>query len=146
MAQRLSSGIVLIRYISPQEPRVLLLQAFNHWDFPKGMLEKDEDHLTAAKREVEEETTLSEFDFRWGYAYCETGPYAKGKIARYHIAECSTGEVSLPINPDLGRPEHHAHRWMDFTKARVAVRPRLYPVLDWAAGLLQIKLPSDIQD
>ena len=38
--------------------RFLMLRAFSHWDFPKGLLENGEDPKQAALREVREETTL----------------------------------------------------------------------------------------
>jgi hypothetical protein len=38
----------------------------------------------------------------------------------------------LPINPDLGVPEHHEARWVDYQKAISMVTPRLTPVVRWA--------------
>jgi len=35
---------------TPQGWRFLLLRAFNHWDFPKGMVETGEEPLAAAIR------------------------------------------------------------------------------------------------
>lgn len=125
-----------LRYAGVNRPQLLLLRVYNLWDFPKGMLEGNEDHITAAKREMEEETTLSDYVFHWGFDYIDTGPYSQGKISRYFIAECATGEVSLPVNPELGRPEHHEFRWMDIYEARKNVRPRLGPVIDWIEAIL----------
>jgi len=113
-----------------------MLRVYKLWDFPKGMLEAGEDHITAARREVEEETTLTEFKFRWDYEFIDTGPYSQGKFSRYYIAECLGGKVTLPINPELGRPEHHDFRWMGVMEARSLVRPRLVPVFDWLEKLI----------
>ncbi len=37
-----------------------MLDYGKHWDFPKGHVEKGEDDITAARREVQEETGISE--------------------------------------------------------------------------------------
>ncbi len=62
----------------------------------------------------------------------ETEPYSRGKIARYYLAEVSSQEVSLPVVPSLGVPEHHEFRWVDYRQARALVSPRVRPILDWA--------------
>lgn len=142
MIERYSAGIVPVRYTRAQQPQLLMLRVYNLWDFPKGMLEEGEDYITAAKREVEEETTLVEYHFHWGMDYIDTGPYSQGKISRYYIAECPSGEVSLPINPELGRPEHHDFRWMSTFEARSLVRPRLIPVMDWLEDILERGKPQ----
>lgn len=118
--------------------RYLLLRVFRNWDFPKGGLEAGESALQAAKREVEEETGLSVLDFRWGERYFETQPYSAGKVARYYLAVSPSGTVRLPINPDLGRPEHHEFRWCGAGTARKLLPERLRPVLAWADGALSL--------
>ena len=93
MIERYSAGIVPVRFNREQLPQLLLLRVYNLWDFPKGMLEAGEDHITAAKREVEEETTLVDYRFHWGFDFIDTGPYSQGKISRYYIAECPVGKA-----------------------------------------------------
>jgi hypothetical protein len=44
--------------------------------------------------------------------------------------------VLLPVNPELGRPEHHEARWVDFAKALTMVSPRLQPVVRWAHSII----------
>ena len=70
---RLSAGVVVVRS-TPPGWRFLLLRAFNHWDFPKGMVETGEEPLAAAIREVREETLIADLQFAWGEVYTETGP------------------------------------------------------------------------
>jgi 8-oxo-dGTP pyrophosphatase MutT (NUDIX family) len=111
----------------------LLLRAFNHWDFPKGMVEEGEEPLAAAIREVREESTIDDLDFAWGSNSTQTGPYSGGKVARYYLAATSTSGVSLPINPMIGRAEHSEYRWVDFDAALELVSPRVKPVVRWAA-------------
>lgn len=54
---------------APNEPRrFLLLDYGHHWDYPKGHVEPGEDDLTAAKREVAEETGITEVELLSGFA------------------------------------------------------------------------------
>lgn len=117
--------------------RFLLLRAFSNWDFPKGMLERDETPLAAAVREVKEETTLENLDFNWGEVYIETGPYSRGKVARYYVAMTHREEISLPVNPEIGRPEHVEYRWVDVNEAKAMTTARLSPVIEWALDYLK---------
>ncbi len=138
MQQRLSAGVVVLRFAAGH-PRFLLLRAFRHWDFPKGLVEQDEDPRAAAIREVAEETTITDLQFRWGELFYETGPYNRGKVARYYLAATAQCEVVLPVNPELGRPEHHEYRWVNFSAALELASPRLRPVILWGADVLNLR-------
>jgi len=128
---RLSAGVVVV-HAEGQRLQFLLLRAYKNWDFPKGLVEPGEESMSAALREVREETTLENLSFDWGTAFIETGPYNKGKISRYYVARSHDTRVRLPINPELGVPEHHEARWVEFDQALSMVSPRLTPVLQWA--------------
>lgn len=142
--RRLSAGVVVVR---PGQDgwRYLLLRAFRNWDFPKGRVEAGEDPREAAVREVREESALTDLEFRWGEACRDTEPYAGGKVARYYVACSPAGKVFLPVNPELGRPEHHEFRWVDGSQAKAMLPPRLHPVLFWARSVVEIgAAPSDL--
>ena len=148
----LSAGVVVVRFLNDvqgrtsaarggmpgasSEPKYLLLRAFNYWDFPKGQLDPGEEPLAAAIREVEEETTLTNLDFRWSHTFTETEPYGKNKIARYYLAESSEGDVRLPVSAELGRPEHDEFCWMSYDEAKELLVPRVRAILDWAQTIL----------
>ena len=132
---RLSAGVVIVSVVN-RKLRFLLLRAYRNWDFPKGLVEPGEEPIDAALREVREETALDDISFDWGSDFMDTGPYNKGKISRYYIARSKETQVLLPINPDLGTPEHHEARWVDFTKALSMVSPRLQPVVHWAHAII----------
>ena len=134
---RLSAGVVVVRQTA-EGWRFLLLRAFNHWDFPKGMVEPGEEPLDAARREVREESLIDDLEFRWGEPSTRTGPYSRGKVACYFIATTRTEEITLPVNPELGRPEHSEFRWVDFDEAMALVSPRVKPVLRWAARAMNL--------
>ena len=134
----LSAGVVVVR----REGDVwhfLLLRAFSYWDFPKGIVDPGEDPLEAACREVEEETNLKDLVFSWGHDYQETPPYGQGKIARYYVAETRQDTIILPVSPELGRPEHHEYRWVNYQKARGLLVPRVTRILDWAYAVIKGK-------
>jgi bis(5'-nucleosidyl)-tetraphosphatase len=134
MADRiLSAGVVVVRR-ADDGWRVLLLRAYNYWDFPKGMVEPGEDPLSTARREVREETGIEDLEFRWGEEFIETEPYSRNKVARYYLATSPVATVRLPVSAELGRPEHHEFRWLDLVVARKLVVPRIAAVLDWVGG------------
>ena len=132
----LSAGVVIVR-IKGSAPLFLLLRSFRYWDFPKGEVLPGEDPLAAAVREVREETTLTDLEFRWGLEYHETPPYGGGKVARYYLAASASGDVALPVNPALGRPEHHEYRWLGQDLARPLLVARIAAVLEWAAERIE---------
>jgi 8-oxo-dGTP pyrophosphatase MutT (NUDIX family) len=134
---RLSAGVVVVRQ-SAEGWRFLLLRAFNHWDFPKGMVEPGEEPLAAAIREVREESTIDDLEFAWGELSTQTGPYSRGKVARYYVASTQTVAVVLPVNPELGHAEHSEFRWADFDEAMDLVSPRVRPVVQWAAQVINL--------
>jgi len=132
---RMSSGVVVVN-VADRKPEFLLLRAYRNWDFPKGLVEAGEEPIQAAIREVREETTLEDLSFEWGMVFMDTGPYNRGKIARYYIARSKETQVRLPVNPDLGVPEHHEARWVEYHEALPMLSPRLLPVLRWALGII----------
>ncbi len=129
----LSAGVVVVRETADGW-RVLLLRVYNYWDCPKGEVHPGEDPLATARREVAEETGITQLDFRWGEDFIETEPYSKGKVARYYLASTQIESVKLGINPELGRAEHHEARWLSFDQAPSLLVPRLQRVLEWARG------------
>jgi len=128
---KLSCGIVIARQHG-DEWLTLLLRAYHNWDFPKGICEDGEQPLDAARREVEEESGIVELLFDWGDRCIETGPYNKGKVARYYLARTSQQEVAMGISPELGRPEHSEYRWVNFDEAYDLTAPRVREVVVWA--------------
>lgn len=132
---RLSSGVIVVRRGSTGW-LFLMLRAYRNWDFPKGLVEPGEDPLAAARREVQEETLIEDLHFEWGDRFTETAPYNRNKVARYYLARTPVEAVTLPVRPELGRPEHHESRWLSYEDALELASPRLVPVLKWAAEAL----------
>ena len=107
-----SCGIVLVNFGT-----VLLLQyPQGHWDFPKGHVEDtDDDHHATARRELNEETGISEIDFiadfveRSEYSYRHKGK-KRTKQVYWYLAETERITVSLSH-------EHRGHMWLDWEQA-----------------------------
>jgi bis(5'-nucleosidyl)-tetraphosphatase len=133
----LSAGAIVLRNTSDGW-RVLLLRVYNYWDCPKGLVEPGEEPLATARREVREETTIDDLEFAWGEAFRETPPYGRDrKVARYYVARTAREAISLPVNPVLGRPEHHEWQWFGWDDAEQRVGERLWPILRWARELVE---------
>jgi 8-oxo-dGTP pyrophosphatase MutT (NUDIX family) len=133
--QKLSCGIVVARRAETGW-KTLMLRAFHHWDFPKGIRELGEEPMQTAIREVGEETGVTELSFDWGDRYFETGPYSRGKIARYFIATTNQEEVEMGISPETGEPEHHEWRWVSFDEAYDLGSPRVRQIVQWARQII----------
>ena len=130
-----SAGIIIIDESGP-EKMVLCLRAYANWDFPKGQLEENESYIEAAIRETREETGL-----QLGTDYKLTGKvvpsitYGSGKnkkTAVYYIANrLSKKQPVLPINPELGKPEHDEWKWVPLTEIGFLYASRFGPVIDF---------------
>jgi len=96
-----SAGFVLFRE-EGENRRYLLLRHRNggHWGFPKGGIEPGEDELTAAEREVREETGISDFRAIPGfraisrYRYLRDGRPIDKEVV-YFLARAGSGEVEI---------------------------------------------------
>ncbi len=85
----------------------LAQQGNNSWSFPKGHVNPGEDFLTAAKREIYEETGLQKISLikpfssydRSGMTYSEDGERVAGKKT-IHLFLFTTQEITLkPLDP-----------------------------------------------
>jgi len=134
-AEKLSCGAVLVRQVD-EGWLTLMLRAYQNWDFPKGLREPGETPLQAALREVGEETGIRDLRFDWGERFQETGPYSRGKVARYYLAKTERATVTMGISPELGKPEHQEYRWVNFDDAYDLTAPRVKEVVRWARQIV----------
>lgn len=133
--QRLSCGFVLVR-TTDSGPKTLMLRAWHHWDFPKGLREQGEKAIETALREVGEETGIYDLSMDWGERCLDSGPYSRGKTARYFLASTQSDKVVMGLSPETGRPEHHEWRWVSFDEAYDLSSPRVKNVVKWARQII----------
>ena len=86
-----------------------------HWDFPKGHIEGSETEMETARRELEEETGISNFHFIKNFKekinYNITiGSKIIPKEVIFFLAESSTKKVKLSS-------EHQNYAWLNFSLA-----------------------------
>jgi 8-oxo-dGTP pyrophosphatase MutT (NUDIX family) len=128
----LSTGIIPVR-AKTEDFEFLLLRSFKYWDFPKGEIEHGEEPLHSALRELQEETSIKDVNFKWGKSFYETEAYSKRKTARYYLAEVvGIPTVTLLPNPENEIVEHHEYRWVNYEQGMKLANPRIQKVFEWA--------------
>ncbi|MDW8261535.1 MAG: bis(5'-nucleosyl)-tetraphosphatase [Phycisphaerales bacterium] len=110
-----SAGVVLFRRSPRGRREYLLLDYGRHWDFPKGHLEPGEDDLSAALRELREETGIEQVRIVPGFRRAITYFFRSGKqLVRktvvFFLAQAETSEVRLSR-------EHAAAAWLEYPEA-----------------------------
>lgn len=109
-----SSGAVVFQ--EAQERKYLLLNyGKGYWGFAKGIIEEGESEENAAKRELEEETSISDASFINGFREeIKYSFYRKGelihKIVVYFLTQVYNSRVILSN-------EHIGYIWLPYDKA-----------------------------
>jgi bis(5'-nucleosidyl)-tetraphosphatase len=109
-----SAGAVVFRETN-QGRRYLLLENTRRWDFPKGGIEKGESELQTVKREVAEETGITEFEIVPGfrrmieYFYRRDGKTVHKQVV-YLLAATKEGKVKISF-------EHQGFGWFTYHDA-----------------------------
>ena len=105
------------------------------WDFPKGNVEKGEDMIKTAQREIKEETNLVNLQFfpqfkeKVGYFY-RKGKDLVSKEVVFFLAEIVSGEVRLSM-------EHVDYGWFNFGEAAKKLRENSIEILKKAETFLK---------
>ena len=107
-----SCGVVLVNLGT-----VLLLQyPQGHWDLPKGHIEDtDLDNFETAKRELSEETGITDFEFVEGFEFRTQYEFKhKGKLRSKQVFWylATTEKISISLSK-----EHRDYMWLDWPQA-----------------------------
>ena len=110
-----SAGAVVYRNAGSGRVYLLLKYPAGHWDFPKGNIEKGEQPLDTMRREVREETGLTEITPVEGYKQVIEYYYMRdgGRIHKqviFFLAESMQDSVTLSF-------EHQDYAWLPFGDA-----------------------------
>ena len=114
------------------------MRAYNNWDFPKGIVEPQEILPLAALRELEEETgyTLKDISINKLMPFSQAPvsvSYGSGKNKKrvtLYLGALSNHdkEPYLPVNPELGKPEHDEWRWVKLSELEALLPKHFKPV------------------
>lgn len=110
-----SAGAVIFRRENKKIYYLLLHYQAGHWDFPKGNIEKGEKLEETVKREVTEETGITEIEFlpdfkRWIKYFYKIEGKNIFKIVTYLLTETKTKEVKISW-------DHIGYKWLPFKEA-----------------------------
>ena len=116
MIKEHSAGAVLYGHFVNDETKFLLLHyASGHWDFPKGNVEAGETEVETVKREIFEETGITDIRFAKGFvqpifcSYKRDGGLVRKNVT-FYLAQTPTRSVILSN-------EHQDFLWADYLSA-----------------------------
>jgi bis(5'-nucleosidyl)-tetraphosphatase len=115
--QEFSAGIIPLFKNSADEYECLIIQhsAGAHWDFPKGHIEKGEEALQAAQRELVEETGLQCASLI--PAFSSFIYYSVKRDGVPHIKEVQFFAGFVPTQDVTLSVEHTAYKWVPLADA-----------------------------
>ncbi len=112
-----SCGIIVYRKTIEGLQFLLLHYPGGHWDFPKGHVERgDPSEQATARRELQEETGITQVDINAGYKESMVYEFNRGpfervkKIVVYFLGETRENNVELSF-------EHQGCIWMPYDEA-----------------------------
>ncbi len=115
MREERSAGAIVIHATGDHIEYLILHYPAGHWDFPKGNVEPGESEIDTAKREIREETGLTELRFIEGFMktiqyYYKKNGYLIKKTVTFYLAESATRDVRLSF-------EHQGYLWLTIDEA-----------------------------
>src|ERR1700722_14936550 len=114
MKKQTSAGIVVFHEHDNKVEYLLLQYAAGHWDFAKGKLEEEETKLQAARRELQEETGLTDIEIVPGFE--ESLSYIFKDFRGKPIEKTVTffvGHIDEKKDITLSR-EHQGYIWLGY--------------------------------
>lgn len=145
MPKEHSAGAIVFRIDARGKPLYLLLHypsppniKREYWDFPKGHIEKGETEIDTVKREVQEETGITDLLLLAGFKEVISYMFqVKGqKISKtvvFYLGETTEKNVKISF-------EHLAYIWLPFGKALLLLKfPNAKKLLKKANSLIFLR-------
>lgn len=112
MQRELSAGAIIFYRSGKKIEYLLLHHDADYWNFPKGHIEAGESILAAARREVQEETGLTDLNFIPGFKVQDKYIFQFNqqkifKIVIFLLAQAKNQEVKVS-------DEHQDFRWLSY--------------------------------
>jgi len=114
MKKERSAGAIV--FIKDEEIKYLLLHyEEGHWDLPKGHVEKNETDIDTVRREVKEETGISDIEItpnfkeKIEYYFKQSKDLIKKEVV-FYLAKSKTEQIKLSF-------EHTGFIWLPYEKA-----------------------------
>ena len=113
MAKQVSCGAILFRENSQR--LFLLLQKGKYFEFVKGYTEENEEEKETVKREIEEETGITDLEFIHGFREIYTFNYKwEGELIFreiiLYLVKTNTEKVNISF-------EHNSYKWLTYNAA-----------------------------
>ena len=110
-----SAGAVIFRKQDNKPYYLLLHYDVGHWDFPKGHIEKGEKPESTVRREVQEETGLTDIKFiegfkEWIKYFFKDKSKTIFKTVTFYLVETKENNIKLSF-------EHIGYRWLPYKEA-----------------------------
>ena len=107
------------------------------YDIPKGRMEPGESTLQAAKRETEEETSITKLKFKWGLNTVYRDKNSKKQLIVFMAI--TTQDPEIKQNPVSGVYEHKDYKWISFDTMKKKCYDYLIPIIEWAENIYNNK-------
>ena len=143
-----AAGIVVLRKFG-DNIKILALEGYEKYinkidynngriyDIPKGKIEPGESTLQAAKRETEEESSITKLNFKWGFNKVYKDKSSKKQLVVFIALTKQNPKIKK--NPVTGIYEHKDAKWVSFDTMKRKTYGYLVPIIEWAENTINKK-------